>query len=159
MSSRHVLRPGAVAGADRTALLAAHRTYASEFGWPVALNGDSVDLFLDGAVRAVEVRAGFACEVAGLLWASAPLGPVLSLPGESKLLWVFLVAPDGDGVGPAVPPGVRLLSSRHTVPLPPSRVRGGEVGWVNRPDPAQPRLPGLRTVFTAARVAQRPHRW
>ncbi|NUT96438.1 MAG: hypothetical protein HOY78_30860 [Saccharothrix sp.] len=162
MSFSQALHPETDADAasvDEATLQAARRAYATQFAWHVVVDGGSVGLCLDGPVRGVAMRAGFGCEVAGLLWSSEPLGPVLAVPGSAMLLWVFLVAPEEGGGCPAVPPGSQLLSTGQTVPLPPSRSRWGEVRWVKRPDPAARHLPGVRTLFAAVRAAYRPHRW
>ncbi|MEU7524316.1 hypothetical protein AB0A74_01120 [Saccharothrix sp. NPDC042600] len=146
--------------ADRPAALTrAFREYTDELHWTVVVRPPAVELRLQATMRAVAVRAGVGCEVASLLWAAAPLGPVVAVPCGTLVLWAFLAADDPGDPYPVVPFGAKLLSRDRTLPLPPTRSRHGEVRWVSRPAADAPRLPRLSLLLAAIRATQRPRRW
>lgn len=111
---------------------------------------------MNGPIGALAVRGEFGREVAAVLWSTTPIGPVIAVPCQTMVLWVFLTTSDGGAFGPVIPRGARLLSRRQYVPLPPSHMPGGEVRRISWPRPADLCLPKLTTLLAAVRSTRRP---
>ncbi|GGU70353.1 hypothetical protein [Lentzea flava] len=127
----------------------------SSWGWLVLRSENRLLLTTDHQVSAVELAAGIGGEVQHYLSVRMLAGPVVVLPGASRR-WLILTA-SGDSASQ-----VNLIRLRARgalthrlgtlVPLPPSRIDRGVVGWLGEPPLEKPFLPPFSAVVAALRA-------
>ncbi|EWM13682.1 hypothetical protein [Kutzneria sp. 744] len=153
--------PNVVAPADRPPEQMAARAQAFQqlYDWPVCVSPETGDLVLAvrAGVDAITVRGELGVQAQRLLCTRLLAGPVLLLPKkdpEQLPDWVFLTGPAQNLSRQAVADigrvGVRLWPHDEFVPLPPSRLPGGEVRWSTSPILGRP-LPSWISVIGAIR--------
>jgi hypothetical protein len=127
----------------------------SSWGWLVLRSENRVLLTTDHQVSAVELAAGIGGEVQHYLSVRMLSGPVVVLPGAARR-WLILTA-SGDSASQ-----VNLIRLRARgalthrlgtlVPLPPSRIDRGAVGWLGGAPREKPFLPPFSAVVAALRA-------
>ena len=135
------------------------QAYQQLYDWPVCVSPDTGELVLavSAGVDAIAVRGELGLQTQRLLCARLLAGPVLLLPKDDPEQlpdWVFLTGPAQNlsrqtvaDIGRAE---VRLWPHDEFVPLPPSRLPGGEVRWSPSPILGRP-LPSWISVIGAMR--------
>lgn len=130
----------------------------SEWGWLVLRSENRLLLTTDGQVSAVEMGAGIGGEVQHYLSVRMLGGPVVVLPSGSGAggRWLILTSSADEASQ------VNLIRLRARgalthrlgtlVPLPPSRVDRGMVGWLGEGPVGRPFLPPFSAVVAALRA-------
>jgi hypothetical protein len=135
----------------------------SRWGWLVLRSENRLLLTTDHQVSVVEMAGGVGAEVQTYLALRMLGGPVVVLPGGSGR-WLFLTssADEASQVGLIRLRARGALTHRlgTLVPLPPSRIDRGVIGWLGE-SPVEsvekPFLPPFSAVVAALRaVAERP---
>jgi hypothetical protein len=113
---------------------AAVRYYEDE-GWPTIAHGWAVWTLAGRAVDALSVPLPLAQHVLARLRAKCRRTPVISVPRQER--WIFLTAPT-DRVDHGMLTELAVCGIDHAPPgsrieLPPTRVPGGPLAWVERP--------------------------
>ncbi|WP_137812358.1 hypothetical protein [Gandjariella thermophila] len=109
--------------------------YLEDEGWPAVAHGWAVWTLAGRAVDALGVPLPLAERVRARLRAKCRPTPVICVPGQER--WVFLTAPM-DGVDHGVLTELAACGIDHAPPasrieLPPTRVPGGPLAWVEPP--------------------------
>jgi hypothetical protein len=126
----------------------------SDWGWLVLRSENRLLLTTDHQVSAVELAAGIGGEVQHYLSLRMLGGPVVALPG-SPGRWLILT----DSADEASQVNLIRLRARGAlthrlgtlVPLPPSRIDRGGVGWLGETPAGKPFLPPFSAVVAALR--------
>ena len=106
------------------------------------------------ACDVVELRPGIARRVQARLAAAGRLGPVASYPDDRTLLFTRVAGElDPDLEAELACAGALHHGRGSWVPLPPTELACGPIRWSRSPGVASWRLPPLRTVIDAVRVA------
>ncbi len=127
----------------------------SDWGWLVLRSENRLLLTTDHQVSAVELGAGIGGEVQHYLSLRMLGGPVVALPG-SPGRWLILT----DSADEASQVNLIRLRARGAlthrlgtlVPLPPSRIDRGGVGWLGETPAGKPFLPPFSAVVAALRA-------
>jgi hypothetical protein len=153
-----------VATADRPPDQMAARALAYQqfYDWPVAVAPDTGELVLavHAGVDAIIVRGELGIQVQRLLCTRLLAGPVLLLPKDDPEQlpdWVFLTGPAQTLCRQTMADigriGVRLWPHNEFVPLPPSRLPGGEVRWSTSPVMGRSLPPWISVIGAVRSVA------
>ncbi|HEX7308915.1 hypothetical protein [Lentzea sp.] len=127
----------------------------SDWGWLVLRSENRLLLTTDHQVSAVEMAAGIGGEVRNYLNVRMLGGPVVVLPG-SPGRWLLLT----ESADEASQVNLIRLRARGAlthrlgtlVPLPPSRIDGGGVRWLDEVPAHKPFLPPFSAVVAALRA-------
>jgi hypothetical protein len=127
----------------------------SDWGWLVLRSENRLLLTTDHQVSAVELGAEIGGEVRHYLSVRMLGGPVVVLPGAPRR-WLMLTSSADEASQ------VNLIRLRARgalthrlgtlVPLPPSRIDRGAVGWLGEPPAEKPFLPPFSAVVAALRA-------
>ncbi|HEX8867471.1 MAG TPA: hypothetical protein VF821_17565 [Lentzea sp.] len=127
----------------------------SDWGWLVLRSENRLLLTTDHSVSAVELAAGIGGEVQHYLSVRMLAGPVVVLPGAPGR-WLILTSSADEASQ------VNLIRLRARgalthrlgtlVPLPPSRIDRGVVGWLGETPSDRPFLPPFSAVVAALRA-------
>jgi hypothetical protein len=127
----------------------------SDWGWLVLRSENRLLLTTDHQVSAVELGAEIGGEVQHYLSVRMLGGPVVVLPGAPRR-WLMLTSSADEASQ------VNLIRLRARgalthrlgtlVPLPPSRIDRGAVGWLGEPPAEKPFLPPFSAVVAALRA-------
>lgn len=127
----------------------------SDWGWLVLRSENRLLLTTDHQVSAVELAAGIGGEVQHYLSLRMLGGPVVALPG-SPGRWLILTtsADEASQVNLIRLRARGALTHRlgTLVPLPPSRIDRGGVGWLGETPAGKPFLPPFSAVVAALRA-------
>jgi len=127
----------------------------SDWGWLVLRSENRLLLTTDHQVSAVEMGAGIGGEVQHYLSVRLLAGPVVVLPGQPGR-WLFLT----ESADEASQVNLIRLRARGAlthrlgtlVPLPPSRIDRGVVGWSGGGPAKRPFLPPFSALVAALRA-------
>lgn len=138
------------------------QAYQQLYDWPVCVSPDTGDLVLavHAGVDAITVPHGPGIQAQRLLCTRLLAGPVMLLPKDDPEQlpdWVFLTGPAQNLSRQTVADigriGVRLWPHDEFVPLPPSRLPGGEVRWSTSPILGRPLPPWISVIGAVRSVA------
>ncbi|MFI6095301.1 hypothetical protein ACIA8G_07115 [Lentzea sp. NPDC051213] len=127
----------------------------SDWGWLVLRSENRLLLTTDHQVSAVELAAGIGGEVQHYLSVRMLGGPVVALPGAPGRWLVLTTSADEASQVNLIRLRARgALTHRlgTLVPLPPSRIDRGGVGWLGDPPAEKPFLPPYSAVVAALRA-------
>ncbi|QFZ18474.1 hypothetical protein [Saccharothrix syringae] len=132
------------------------RYYTELLSWPTVIDPDAgeVRLHLGERIDALVMRAGFGGEVNHELVRAMMRVPIIIMPGEKAVDWVFLTLPRTPmrraTVDDLVAAQVGWYKAGSTIALPAFDAIDGGLRWLQRPEPAV-ELPDWGTVVGAVR--------